>query len=164
MKFSGLFFLALVIFASCKTVKNPPGAAENRDKPVISKKETGSESDLNFQSLINAWLGSPYKYGGCTKDGTDCSGMVFTFYKEVYGIELPRSSNEIYQKARKIEESQAKPGDLVFFTIKNNQVSHVGMYMNDRKFIHSSTSKGVIISSLNEPYYKERLKGFGSFR
>jgi len=164
MRIVSFLFVIAITLASCKAVQKSVRTDENKNKIESSGKEPSNQSELNYQSLINAWLGSPYKYGGCTKDGTDCSGMVYTFYKEIYGIELPRSSNEIYLKARKIDESQAKPGDLVFFAIKNNQVSHVGMYTNDRKFIHSSTSKGVIISSLNEPYYKERLKGFGSFR
>ncbi|MCB0819089.1 MAG: C40 family peptidase, partial [Bacteroidetes bacterium] len=63
-----------------------------------------------------------------------------------------------------ISIEEAKPGDLVFFATKSAKVSHVGMYMMDNKFVHSSTSKGVIISSLDETYYRERLVGFGAYR
>jgi lipoprotein Spr len=160
-----VFVLFLILIAaSCRTAKP---VSDNQEKSKGSPEKThnhASEINKNFQKLVNDWLGSPYKYGGCTKEGTDCSGMVYTFYKEVYQIELPRSSEEIYKKARKIDENQVKPGDLVFFAIKNKQVSHVGMYLSERKFIHSSTSKGVIVSSLNELYYKERFIGFGAYR
>lgn len=150
--------------SSCGAGKNKPAHTTTRKSETPKPLPPATDSTFNFGLLINDWIGSPYKYGGCTKDGTDCSGMVYTFYKEVFGISLPRSSSELYEKAKKISIKEAKPGDLVFFAIKGSKVSHVGMYIRDNKFIHSSTSKGVIISSLDETYYREKLVGFGAYR
>ncbi|MEZ5172932.1 MAG: C40 family peptidase [Bacteroidia bacterium] len=163
------FLLVLVtvltlMASSCGAGKNKQAHTTERKTEKFNPAPTTPDTTFNFGLLINDWIGSPYKYGGCSKDGTDCSGMVYTFYKEVFGISLPRSSSELYEKAKKISIEEAKPGDLVFFATKSAKVSHVGMYMMDNKFVHSSTSKGVIISSLDETYYRERLVGFGAYR
>lgn len=114
----------------------------------------GSE-DLSLLRCVAGWLGAPYKYGGCTKQGTDCSGMVSTVFDEVYHIKMYRSSADQLKNVREITISELKAGDLVFFKIYNNQVSHVAIYLGENKFIHASTQKGVIISSLDEEYYKK---------
>ena len=102
-------------------------------------------------------IGSPYKYGGITKKGYDCSGLLYATFKE-YDIILPRTSIEMSKIGRFIEANDAKKGDFIFFTTNGKTIiNHLGMIVEvDNtviKFIHSSSSKGVIISSTNENYY-----------
>ncbi|RHJ85498.1 C40 family peptidase [Parabacteroides sp. AM08-6] len=103
------------------------------------------------------WLGTPYRMGGNTKRGVDCSGFVAIVYREVYGKQLSRSSADMLKhNCRRISRAKLQEGDLVFFRTgkgKKNVPSHVGIYLKNGRFIHASTSKGVIVSSLSEPYY-----------
>ncbi len=103
------------------------------------------------------WLGVPHRMGGTTKRGVDCSGFVSIVYQNVYRKTLARSSSEILKKnCKRIRRGKLKEGDLVFFYTgrgKKRQPSHVGIYLKNGKFIHTSTSRGVMVSSLNEPYY-----------
>ncbi len=130
---------------------------------TISKYETKwgvnipDDADTNLLKEIDSWLGVPYKYGGKDKSGTDCSGMVYSIYNNVYGFSLNRSSYDIIQNVIKVPIEEAKFGDIVFFKINKNRVSHVGIYLGDKKFVHASTQLGVRIDSLGMPYYKDRF-------
>ncbi|MEQ3661502.1 MAG: NlpC/P60 family protein [Flavobacterium sp.] len=106
-------------------------------------------------------LGTRYRSGGTTSKGFDCSGLMFTTFQEL-NITLPRSSHEMAKYGFEVPKSKAQKGDLIFFTTnKRGTISHVGMITevteNEIKFIHSSTSSGVIISSSNEDYYSRRF-------
>lgn len=103
------------------------------------------------------WVGVPYRRGGTGKRGTDCSGLTSTLYKKVYHKKLERSSEDQRKKdCRKVNKRNLREGDLVFFHNgkKKRTASHVGIYLKDGKFIHASTSRGVIVSSLHETYYR----------
>lgn len=112
---------------------------------------------------VESWLGTPYRYGGESKRGTDCSGMVMQIYLKVYDIKLQRNSARIfYDNCKRIKKHQLREGDLVFFaTGSNNKINHVGIYLKNDKFVHASTKRGVIISDLNESYYVIKFKGAG---
>lgn len=104
------------------------------------------------------WLGVPHKLGGSTKRGVDCSGFVAIVYREVYGKQLSRSSADMLKHdCRKVSRDKLKEGDLVFFKTtrggKKSVPTHVGIYLKNGRFIHTSTSGGVMVSSLSEPYY-----------
>ena len=109
------------------------------------------------------FMGTPYKYGGTTPRGFDCSGYVQYIFKE-FNYRLPRNTNEQSKTGLRINKKDIKPGDLVFFTgrdSKSNRVGHVGLVIDSDKkgnfiFIHASTSKGVTITSSVESYYKQR--------
>lgn len=122
----------------------------------------------NHQLYIEAaeWIGVPYRAGKDGKHGTDCSGLTSRLYKSVYKIKLPRSTEDQRKESDKIRRSSLHEGDLVFFSSKqtNKEVAHVGIYLKEGQFIHASTSKGVIISSLNEEYYKKYWIGGGRVR
>lgn len=128
-------------------------------------KEKGLSLDsANNIALYDAsctWLGVPYRYGVCTPTGTDCSGFTKWIYRNVYKIELSGGSADIYSKVKKVDDADRKEGDLVFFRISKGRISHVGVYLQNDYFIHASTQLGVIISSLNEPYYKKYYTGAG---
>ena len=116
---------------------------------------TGKE-DKKMVRALAGWLGTPYKYGGAAKTGTDCSGFVMNIYQEVYNRKLSRSANDIYEKDVKvIKKSELRMGDLIFFKIETKKPGHVGIYIKDGKFIHASSKRGVTVNSLEETYYKK---------
>ena len=120
-----------------------------------------SKDTNNVISTAKSFLGVPYKYGGTTRSGFDCSGLVFVSFDKV-DLKLPRVSSQQAQEGREIKISEAREGDLVFFNTSGNSISHVGIIESieksgEIKFIHSSTSKGVIISSMDENYWKTRF-------
>ena len=123
------------------------------------------ETALNFRMLefIDEWYGTPYRYGGTSKKGVDCSAFVNFFMSAVYGLDIPRNSKEQYGTAKKIRKKQLEEGDLVFFNTRGG-VSHVGVYLGHNKFVHASTSSGVTISDLDEEYYDRRYVGSGRVR
>jgi lipoprotein Spr len=128
---------------------------------VVNKTESKRENKYIVTNLIETAtnnIGVRYKAGGTTKNGFDCSGLVFTTF-ESQNIKLPRSSFEQSKIGKIIRFDDAKKGDLIFFkTNKSNQINHVGLITEinsgEIKFVHSSTSKGVIISSTKEAYYQ----------
>ena len=100
------------------------------------------------------WLNTPYRYGGNSKSGIDCSRFVMKIYQEALGLDTKGTSSELYRQGFSIDKSQLQEGDLVFFKTRGSGISHVGIYLQDGKFVHSSTSKGVIVSSLDEAYWQ----------
>jgi len=153
-----LFLLLTIAFTSCKSTST-----------AVSKSNTKSESKRENRALINNLIekatdniGVRYKAGGTTKNGFDCSGLVFTTF-ESENITLPRSSYDQAKIGKVIPLNDAKKGDLIFFkTNKSSRINHVGLITeansDEVKFVHSSTSKGVIISSTKEAYYKDSFE------
>lgn len=122
--------------------------------------EVESISNLKLFQLIDEWWGTPYRLGGTSKDGIDCSAFVNTIMAAAFAISLPRTSRSQYETASKILDEELTEGDLVFFNTRGG-ISHVGIFLANNKFVHASTSGGVMISDLNEPYWKARYKGAG---
>ena len=165
-----LFFGAILLSIICL-----PACRSHRNKSIVSQREIHKyeeqlgislpeTSNIEFIKVIVPWLGSPYKYGGNSINGTDCSGFVSSIYSSFFKIELDRTSLLIYQNARKINKSEVKEGDLVFFKTDGKKVSHVGITITPNHFIHASSKKGVVVNSLNEPYYSKNFVAFGSYR
>jgi lipoprotein Spr len=119
------------------------------------------EQALNMAlfKVVDEWMGTPYRLGGTTKDGIDCSALTQILFTNLYGINLPRTAREQYDFSRKISRAELKEGDLVFFNTIGG-VSHVGMYLQNNKFIHASTS-GVTISDLYDDYWMRKFIGVG---
>ena len=111
----------------------------------------------NIKYVAMSYLGVPYRYGGQSKNGFDCSGLVCHIYYEATGIELLHSTKEHYRSSVEIPLTEALTGDLVFFTINRSIPDHVGLMLNKKEFIHASSSRGVIVSSLDDRYYRKRL-------
>ncbi|NUU59219.1 C40 family peptidase [Paenibacillus sp. JW14] len=111
-----------------------------------------------MDTVITKTLGTSYKTGGTSTAGFDCSGFTTYVYKSI-GISLPRTSQSQYKTGTSVSRSQMRPGDLVFFNTLGNGVSHVGIFVGNGKFAQSSSSRGVIISSLSEKYWADRYIG-----
>ena len=116
---------------------------------------------LKVTSYAKKFIGVPYAWGGTTPEGFDCSGFVKYVYANA-NTALPRTANEQYKFAEPINKDTIRSGDLVFFKDNlNNPVKHVGIVLNQNEFIHASTSQGVTITPLNNPYWKPRIFAFG---
>jgi murein DD-endopeptidase / murein LD-carboxypeptidase len=101
------------------------------------------------------WVGTRYKYAGKSKKGIDCSGFVSEMYRNAYCVQLQGGSRDIWTTVKPIEKADIREGDILFFKIRKGQISHVGVYLGNNKFAHASVQNGVIISDLNEDYYKK---------
>lgn len=110
------------------------------------------------------WIGTPYLYAGEEKGtGTDCSGMVMQVYLAALGCPIPRNSAKQAEYCRKLNDNEVEAGDLVFFATGKDpkKVSHVGIVVENGGFIHASSSKGVVVSKLSNPWYAQRLLMYG---
>lgn len=116
------------------------------------------ESLTNFSlfSFIDEWWGTRYRYGGTGKSGIDCSAFTGLLMTSVFSIAMPRTAREQYAACQKLKEDEMQEGDLVFFNTRGG-VSHVGVYLGDGYFVHSSCSNGVTISNLEDSYYRRRF-------
>lgn len=115
--------------------------------------------NLSMFKVIDEWFGTRYKLGGTTKTGIDCSALMQTFYTSLFNISIPRTAREQYYFSKKISRTEIREGDLVFFNTIGG-ISHVGMYLQNNKFVHASKN-GVTISDLYEEYWLKHFIGAG---
>ena len=146
-----LFTLALCLF-SCGSTKNK----------VVTKKRNYSTNKTKADLIVNAaksYTGVKYKWGGTTRKGMDCSGLIYESFK-ANNIQLPRVSRDMAKRGRPINLKQVKKGDLLFFKVakKQNSINHVGLVTNTKNnnitFIHATSSRGVITSLLSQKYWE----------
>lgn len=166
----GVVMSLALVSASCRskkeTVKSDTKVSNSKVQIVaerlgVSEKEVRSSK---LYSFIGEWYGTPYKYGGCGRDGVDCSCFTGTLFQKVYGKTIARSSSQLWKECDHIKTRNLEEGDLVFFKIGSKDVSHVGVYLKDNKFVHASTKKGVMISSLDEQFFKDTYHGAGRWK
>ena len=148
MKRLYLYFTLLVFLSSCISQKKLSKA--NRVNSVIGKART--------------YIGTPYKWGGNDKKGIDCSGLLVRSFESV-GMKLPRTTSQQIDLGKKVSLKKSKEGDLVFFAFgkSKREVTHVGIVSNvednsNIKFIHASSSKGVVETQLIRDYYLKRIR------
>lgn len=174
-KIFSIAILCALAFSSCHSSKD----AARWEDPIYARKngsKKGGGNDRNSavdvkvggsaQKVIDAacsWIGVPYRYGGNTKSGVDCSGLVCMAFDTGAGVKLPRSSREQAKFCKKINKNSARPGDLFFFASRKggNTINHVALYLGNDRIVHSTTSKGVIISSLSEDYWVAHFHSCG---
>ena len=146
------------ISSSTDTQKPVPGGYGLVDeKWAALDVKLGRHDNKKLYKELKSWLGTPYAYAMQEKGvGTDCSGMVMMVYQEVYGIQLNRNSAKMLEiNCRIIDLDELKEGDLVFFCTSSEEgrVSHVGIYLKENKFVHASSSRGVVVDDLRQNYY-----------
>lgn len=109
-------------------------------------------SNLKLYEFVYDWIGTPYRFGGESRNGIDCSAFTKEIYSKVFGVVIKRNSRDIFSMTTPINREDLKEGDLVFFKIKSAAITHVGIYLGNDRFAHASSS-GVVLSNLSEPYY-----------
>lgn len=157
-----LFIFIISILSACAgnsnniktTAFNSTHSAEqthNRNNRLIQQKLLAQHSD---------WRGAPYQYAGLSKNGIDCSGFIYLTFRDQFNLNLPRTTQKQANVGIRVLLKDLTAGDLIFFNTGKKQ-RHVGIYIADSKFLHVSTQKGVKISSLTNPYWKNNF-GFAS--
>ena len=161
-----LLFILFTFVVAC-TGKQQPTVQESSittdQKPSIPPEKAIESPGRQALAVARKLLGSPYRYGGMDPKGFDCSGLVRYAFSQS-GLELPRTSREIFRASLRIDPQKIEPGDLLFFALSANKVSHVGIYAGQNRFIHSpSSGKGVSYASMENPYWQRRLIAAGRF-
>ncbi len=119
-------------------------------------------TNLALYKFIDEWYGVDYRMGGNDKDGIDCSAFVQRLYQEVFGLSLVRTAIDQFNYVTIIQDfDKLKEGDLVFFHVHSKHITHVGIYLMNQFFVHASSSQGVVISSLNDSYWRKYFAGAG---
>ena len=141
-----------------------PGAGgEGLTRELETRQRALQSSDSSrLMRVVRSYLDVPYKWGGTTRAGMDCSALTRAVYREAYGVELPRTSRQMYRLGKPVSvPDQLRSGDLVFFRIDTSGpgISHVGIYVGDGRFAHASSSRGGVIDPLSSPYFDKRLAG-----
>ena len=170
---TAVLFSGLVLFgmAGCRTSRSVV-VMSDADSVFIPAQEDyeGSKVEETATGLIKAvidearcWLGTPYLYAGHSRGGTDCSGMVMEVFRTAASLEIPRNSSAQKEVCREIEKAELRPGDLVFFATGRDpsRISHVGLYIGSGRMIHASSSRGVIVSDLEQDYYLKHYHSSG---
>jgi lipoprotein Spr len=152
-------FLVLSILWSCFPSARFSASKDNDYKEAHQDQKSEKENTILFD-LVKQWMNTPYKYGGMSKSGVDCSGFSSIIMHEVYNITIPRTAEEQYYMGEKIRDSWLSPGDLVFFkNFRGHGIDHVGIFLGNNRFAHATESNGVMVSDLDEDYYQKRYVG-----
>jgi cell wall-associated NlpC family hydrolase len=151
--------------SSAETVRDQPIIIADRSSENIEKAsslqfkyalllntDVEQVQNIPLYQSIDEWYGTRYRMGGTTKKGIDCSAFVQSVFLAAFGAALPRTAREQYKLSQKISSTELQEGDLLFFNTRGG-VSHVGIYLQNNKFVHASSSGGVMISNMFDPYY-----------
>ena len=161
-----LLFILFTFVVGCTGKQQPTGQESSittDQKPSISPEKAIESPGTQALDVARKMLGTPYRYGGTDPRGFDCSGLVRYVFNQS-GVKLPRTSREMFRASQKINPQNIEPGDLVFFALSANKISHVGIYAGQSLFIHSpSSGKGVSYASMANPYWQKRLIAAGRF-
>lgn len=162
-KLSLAIALTLSILAAQAQTKSVPNQAEkevNEDESLakdyfsqIMGVAMSATSNVKLFQFVYDWVGTPYRLGGDTKRGIDCSGFAYQLYTKVFNTAIGNNSRNIFSMVNPVGKDDLKEGDLVFFKIHSRAITHVGVYIGNGKFAHASSSKGVMISYLADPYW-----------
>jgi hypothetical protein len=154
--------ICIICSAIIALLTSPVWAKKN---PSVSLLSSVGLSERQFEDEVKEYLGTPYRKGGTSTKGFDCSGFARTVYDRILGIDLPHNSGDQFNDSalQKINTQELQTGDLVFFAgsgkKKKKRINHVGVYLSDGEFIHASSTEGVMVSSLDDKYWKKRFAG-----
>jgi len=139
-----------VMTAGCAATKDPQ--SENLPQPVSVSDDPPSTEQV-LRAGIRPWLGTPHRMGGMSRRGIDCSGLAVSLYRDLFDIRLPRTTRAQMRSGRSVNRSQLVPGDLLFFK-PVSKYYHVGIYLGQSEFVHTSTRQGVMISRLDDGFWR----------
>lgn len=131
-----------------------PPASTKPDAAYVDLADSRKILDLLYQQ-VKAWEGVPYRLGGLSKEGVDCSGFVYMTYLTRFNIRLPRSTYQQSQIGDYVFQRDLSAGDLIFFRL-GHATGHVGIYLENGLFVHTSKNSGVVLSSLQDIYWSKR--------
>ncbi|SDJ62506.1 NlpC/P60 family protein [Microbulbifer yueqingensis] len=151
-----LLLAATMTGCSLAPYQKPPREPTSAPVARAAIQEDIGTIEEKLYSQHREWRGTRYQLGGLSKRGIDCSGLVYATYRDQLGVELPRTTRYQSQLGRRIRRNELRAGDLVFFKT-GHKVRHVGIYIEDGKFFHASTSRGVTISRLSDYYWRDRF-------
>ncbi|OJW15787.1 NlpC/P60 family protein [Mucilaginibacter sp. 44-25] len=155
--------IALILSFLCaqaQTKNVPTPAAADAEQESLAKDylsqimgvAVSATSNMKLFHFVYDWIGTPYRFGGSSRKGIDCSAFTKQLYSDVFNMSIRRSSRDIFSMVSPVGKDELKEGDLVFFKIHSRSISHVGIYLGNGRFAHAS-SRGVAISNLDEAYY-----------
>lgn len=136
-----------------RPIESAPPRAES---PEIAQPYPVTETEKTLGEAANSWIGVPYRYGGVSRQGVDCSALAAHLLEE-FGVRLPRSVNQQRAVGREIPFNSIEAGDLVFFRIESPRVNHVGVALDHKRFVHASRSRGVAVDLLENDYFRKRV-------
>ena len=177
---------AAMLVAGCRTTQRVPVAeptAEESPQSTATQQSTTPMQKSDYERMQEeverlvlpsdsiarlikeaaSWIGTPYRYGGQDRKGTDCSGMVVEVFKKAFNEKLPRTSRDQQTACHSVDSVAMQPGDLLFYATGRDKgrISHVGLYIGNGEMIHASSSRGVIVSNIAERYYAMRFRSVG---
>ena len=142
-----LLLIAMPILAfGCATAGNP-------DPDPEASSAGGHRPERVLRVGIRPWLGTPHRMGGMSRRGIDCSGLVVVLYDALFDQQLPRSTTALMHTGRRVDRTQLAAGDLLFFKPRT-KVNHVGIYLGQGEFVHTSSSNGVMVSRLHDDFWR----------
>ncbi|HVW97086.1 MAG TPA: NlpC/P60 family protein [Mucilaginibacter sp.] len=156
-----LFLSVLSVQAQTKTSPSStddktPDDQESLAKDYLSQimgVALSATSNMKLFHFVYDWIGTPYRFGGDSRKGIDCSAFTKELYAQVFDMDIERNSRDIFSMVSPVKKDELREGDLVFFKIHSRHISHVGIYLGNNRFAHAS-SRGVAISNLDDAYYK----------
>jgi len=155
--------VTISIFTGCSNTPSYPSSPAGKKSSAVHHPRNKTPKPTPFQNTqiktllqqqLDSWKGTPYRLGGMSKAGIDCSGFIHITFRDVLDVRLPRTTQSLARTGTEVHRDQLNVGDLVFFKTGLLQ-RHVGIYVGNKHFIHASTSKGVIKSRLNSPYWNK---------
>ncbi len=146
-------FILLALFMNSCASTSQPSMPPIKHPTTDSAVSYPSTLEQQLRSEVHKWVGTPHRMGGTDHSGIDCSGFVQRIYKDVFGLQLPRTTAGQVQYGKKITDQSLQTGDLVFFR-PSRRVRHVGIYLGEGEFAHASKTKGVMVSRMDDPYWR----------
>jgi len=141
----------VVAMVGCGSTRSASTSPASDAAPSMS----AAEAEERLRTAAERWEGTPHEWGGTSRRGVDCSGLVQSIYADAFGYQVPRTTEQQVEWGRYVKRDALKPGDLVFFQPGSGQ-RHVGIYVADGQFLHASSSDGVRLSPLDRSYWVER--------
>lgn len=146
----GFILLVGVLVGGCAS-----SGSASVEQPTPEQTRDGDNVESQLRAAADEWAGVPQEWGGTTKEGVDCSGLVQSIYDAEFQLSLPRTTERQVQTGTEVSRSALRAGDLVFFR-HGRKKYHVGIYLSDDEFLHTSSNEGVTISSLSRSYWTKR--------